>query len=78
MDKKLNYEINHPCFWADLVGEARYIVNSTAPGEYCYMSESSVDLFRKLTVLTAEQMFQLAKAMYEMESNEAKEAQARI
>ena len=78
MGKKLNYEINHPYFWADLSGTARYIVNSTAPGEDCYMSESTIDLFKKLTTLTAEQMFQLAKAMYEMESNEAKEAQARI
>ena len=28
--------------WAEVVGTARFIVNSTAPGDCCFMSEDSI------------------------------------
>lgn len=68
--------------WAELVGTARYIVNSTAPGDKCYMSEDSIAMINQLAELTPMQQAFLAKAMQEAEKlqaeiNTAEEARAR-
>lgn len=68
--------------WAEVVGTARFIVNSTAPGDCCYMSEDSIETMRKLAELTPMQQAFLAKAMQEAEKlqaeiNTAEEARAR-
>lgn len=68
--------------WAEVVGTARYIVNSTAPGDCCFMSESTIETMKQLAELTPMQQAFLAKAMQEAEKlqaeiNTAEEARAR-
>jgi hypothetical protein len=68
--------------WAEVVGTARFIVNSTAPGDCCYMSEDSIETMKQLAELTPMQQAFLAKAMQEAEKlqaeiNTAEEARAR-
>lgn len=68
--------------WAEVVGTARYIVNSTAPGDCCFMSESTIETMKQLAALTPMQQAFLAKAMQEAEKlqeqiNTAEEARAR-
>lgn len=68
--------------WAEVVGTARYIVNSTAPGDCCFMSESTIETMKQLAELTPMQQAFLANAMQEAEKlqeqiNTAEEARAR-
>ena len=68
--------------WAEVVGTARYIVNSTAPGDCCYMSESTIETMKQFAELTPMQQAFLAKAMQQAEKlqaeiNTAEEARAR-
>lgn len=68
--------------WAEVVGIARYIVNSTAPGDCCFMSESTIEAIKKLAELTPLQQAFLANALQEAEKlqaeiDKAEEAQAR-
>lgn len=68
--------------WAEVVGTARFIVNSTAPGDCCYMSEDSIETMKQLAALTPMQQAFLANAMQEAEKlqeqiNTAEEARAR-
>lgn len=68
--------------WAEVVGTARFIVNSTAPGDCCFMSESTIETMKQLAELTPMQQAFLAKAMQEAEKlqaeiNTAEEARAR-
>lgn len=68
--------------WAEVVGTARYIVNSTAPGDCCYMSEDTIETMRRLAELTPMQQAFLAKALQDAESlqaniDKAEEARAR-
>lgn len=68
--------------WAEVVGTARYIVNSTAPGDCCFMSESTIETMKQLAELTPMQQAFLAKAMQEAEKlqaeiNTAEEARSR-
>lgn len=68
--------------WAEVVGTARFIVNSTAPGDCCFMSEDSIAIIKMLAELTPMQQAFLANAMQEAEKlqeqiNTAEEARAR-
>ena len=58
--------------WAEIVGTARYIINSTAPGDNCYMSEDTIETMRMLAGLTPMQQAFLAKAMQDAEELQAK------
>lgn len=65
MDKSL--PLSNWFGWAEVVGTARYIINSTAPGDCCYMSEDSIETLRKLAELTPMQQAFLAKALQDAE-----------
>ena len=69
MDK--NLETNNMFFWADVVGTARYIINTTAPDDKCYMSQNSIDIFKKIAELTPLQILYIAKAIEEADTLEA-------
>lgn len=71
MDKTQNFEVTNPFFWADLVGTARYIINSTAPEDSCYMSETSIDLFKKIAELKPVQLAYISSALRKHEQDEA-------
>lgn len=57
--------------WAEVVGTARFIVNSTAPGDCCFMSESTIETIKKLAELTPLQQAFLANALLEAEKLQA-------
>lgn len=61
MDKKNNLTHHHG--WIEVVATARYIVNNTAPGDYCYMSEDSIEAMKALASITFIQANFMAKAM---------------
>lgn len=68
--------------WTEVVGTARYIVNSTAPGDCCFMSEDTIETMRRLAELTPMQQAFLANALQDAESlqaniDKAEEARAR-
>lgn len=68
--------------WIEVIATARYIVNSTAPGDCCYMSEDTIEAIKQLAEITSIQSLWMARALQEakkIEKNieEAKEAQAR-
>lgn len=72
-----NLTINNPYFWAGLSGICDSIVKGTAADDYALMTEDALALFTEIANLTPKQMIQLALTMWEMEQDEAKEAQAR-
>lgn len=49
--------------WIDVIATAKYIVNSTAPGDCCYMSEDSIEAMKALSQLTALQASYMAEAV---------------
>lgn len=49
--------------WIEVIATARYIVNSTAPGDCCYMSEDSIEAMKALSQLTALQASYMAEAL---------------
>lgn len=57
--------------WAEVVGTAKYIINSTAPGDCCYMSEDTIETLRRLAELTPMQQVFLTKALQDAESLQA-------
>lgn len=63
--------------WAEVVGTARYIVNSTAPGDCCYMSEDTIETIKKLAELTPMQQAFMAEALQKAEQLEAEIATAK-
>lgn len=68
--------------WVEVVGTARYIVNSTAPGDCCHMSEDTIETMKQLAALTPMQQAFLANALQDAESlqaniDKAEEARAR-
>ena len=69
--------------WIEVIATARYIVNSTAPGDCCYMSEDTIEAIKLLAEITQIQSLWMAKALIdakkiEKDIEEAKEAQARV
>lgn len=68
--------------WIEVIATARYIVNSTAPGDCCYMSEDTIEAIKLLAEITQIQSLWMARALIDakkIEKNieEAKEAQAK-
>lgn len=82
MDKKNN--LTKRFDWIEVVATASYIVNTTAPGDCCYMSADSIEAMKALASITSVQATFMAKAMRDAIECEkdlekyAKEAQARI
>lgn len=49
--------------WIDVIATARYIVNTTAPGDCCYMSEDSIEAMKCLANLTSIEASFMADAL---------------
>lgn len=49
--------------WTEVIATALYIVNSTAPGDCCYMSEDSIEAMKCLAKLTAIEASYMANAL---------------
>lgn len=68
--------------WIEVIATARYIVNSTAPGDCCYMSEDTIEAIKLLAEITQIQSLWMARALIdakkiEKDIEEAMEAQAK-
>ena len=49
--------------WIDVIATARYIVNNTAPGDCCYMSEESIEAMKLISQITSIQASYMAEAL---------------
>lgn len=62
MDNK-NLNLTHWHDWIEVIATARYIVNNTAPGDSCYMSEDCIEAMKCLAKLTSIETSYMADAL---------------
>lgn len=62
MDNK-NLNLTNWRDWIEVIATARYIVNNTAPGDCCYMSEDSIEAMKCLAKLTSIEASYMAHAL---------------